>query len=341
MALRVRMFDPKRLIHSPMIRDELWWPVKKVEIQQETINWLLDSDPAIRWQVRKDILHETPALYEEERRQLALRGWCARLLHFQDEDGLWNRSLYNGKWISTTYSLYLLKILGLPPGNPQALRGCEQLLTKGLYRQEEIRFSAKQDVSDLGVTAIVLSLCSYFGHGGAALPKIASFLARLQSDEGNWFPNESASVVDYTFETTLLVLEALHQYRRCHAQEKDTAVSSAMQKGLDFLLEHNLGLGDQTPIKSQWISFSFPPYWFYDILTVLDTLSAMQTVRDIRCQRAVDLVRQKQTRDGKWLLGSRHAGKTYFEMEKPGSPSRWNTLRALRVLDWWEGKKVG
>ena len=310
-----------------------------MEIQQEVIDWLLDSDPAIRWQVRKDILHELPAAHEEERRQLAHCGWCAQLLHFQEEDGLWNRSLYNGKWLSTTYSLYLLKILGLPPGNPQALRGCEQLLTKGLYRQEEIRFSAKQDVSDLGVTAIVLSLCSYFGVGGAALPKIASFLAREQRDEGNWFPNGSASVVGYTFETTLLVLEALHQYRGCHTQENDSAVSSAMQKGQDFLLKHNLGLGEPNLFKSQWTSFSFPPYWFYDILTALDTFAAMQTVRDNRCQRAIDLVRQKQTRDGKWLSGSRHAGKTYFEMETPGSPSRWNTLRALRVLDRWEGKE--
>lgn len=313
--------------------------MKKMEVQQEIIDWLLDSAPAIRWQVRKDILHETPALYEEERKQLAHSGWCAQLLHFQDEDGLWNRSLYNGKWLSTTYSLYLLKILGLSPGNPQALRGCEQLLTKGLYRQEEIRFSVKQDISDLGVTAIVLSLCSYFGHGGAVLPKIASFFVRMQSDEGNWFPNGSASVAGYTFETTLLVLEALHQYRRCLTQENDTVVSSATQKGLDFLLKHNLGLGDQKLFKSQWTSFSFPPYWFYDILTALDTFGAMGTVRDIRCQRAIDLVRQKQTRDGKWLLGSRHAGKTYFEMEKPGRSSRWNTLRALRVLDWWEGRK--
>jgi hypothetical protein len=89
----------------------------------------------------KDILHKSPATYENERAQITQSGWCAQLLQIQDEDGLWNRSLYNGKWLSTAYSLYLLKIMGLTPGNHQALKGCDQLLTQGLYRLKEIRFS--------------------------------------------------------------------------------------------------------------------------------------------------------------------------------------------------------
>jgi hypothetical protein len=284
----------------------------------------------------KDILHEQPATYEKERAQLTKSGWCARLLQLQDKDGLWNQSLYNGKWLSTTYSLYLLKTLGLVPNNPQALKGCDQLITQGLYQQKEIRFSRHKDISDLGVSAMVLSLCCYFEHDVEALPQIVDTLVCQQKAEGNWLPNDLPSAADYTFETTLLVLEAFLQYGNRYTAREDTALINAVQKGQDFLLRHNLGISDQKPIKSQWTSFSFPPYWFYDALTVLDYFWGFRMNKSTKLQTAINLLRQKQTEDGTWLLGSRHSGKTYFEMEKPGKPSRWNTFRALRVLDWWD-----
>lgn len=299
--------------------------------------WLLDSDPAIRWQVLKDILHEKPAVYEPERARLPQSGWCAQLLQFQDAAGLWNRSLYTGKWLSTTYSLYLLKILGLCPGHPQAVMGCEQLLTRGLYQNQEIRFSRNQAISDLGVSALVLSLVCYFGYDVEAVHRIASFLIGQQCDPGNWLPNQATSAVNYTFETTLLALEALLQYDNRYAAGENTLLAQTVQKGQNFLLEHSLGMSEHKPIKAQWLSFSYPAYWFYDILTVLDYFYSFHMNRDPRMQAAIDLLRHKQTQAGTWLLGSRHSGKTYFDMEKPGEPSRWNTLRALRVLNWWDG----
>lgn len=305
-------------------------------IEQEIVRWLLDSDPAIRWQVMKDILQAPPAAYEQERAQLTHRGWCAQLLHLQDKDGLWNRSIYNGKWISTTYSLYLLKILGLSPGNPQALMACDQLIAQGLYQEEEIRFSRNKDISDLGVCAMVLSLCCYFGHDVAAIPRMASFLISQQRDEGNWLPNESPSSINYSFETTLLVLEGLLQFQNRYTATEGSGLSSAVEKGQEFLLRHQLGLGEQAPIKSQWASLSFPPYWFYDILTALDYFYAFRANKDSRIESAIYLLRRKRARDGAWNLGKRHAGKTYFEMETPAKLSRWNTLRALRILEWWD-----
>jgi hypothetical protein len=307
-----------------------------MEKRQEVINWLMDSDPAIRWQVMKDILHCQPTTWSKERSRLTQSGWCARLLQFQDKSGLWNHSLYNGKWLSTTYSLYLLKTLGLPPGNLQALRGCALLLAQGLYQQKEIRFSRNKNIKDLGVSAIVLSLCCYFGYDAEALARIAEFLVSQQSNEGNWLPDEEPSASDYAFETTLLVLEALLQYQNRYEMDLDTALPESVQKGQEFLLRYNLGLGEQRPIKNKWTSFSFPPYWFYDILTALDYFCAFRTNKDKRFQLAIDLLRHKQ-KGGQWLLGFCHAGKTYFEMEVPGGPSRWNTLRAIRVLEWWDG----
>jgi hypothetical protein len=126
-----------------------------MDMQQGIIDWLLESDPAIRWQVMRDILHTPQATYEAERSRLTREGWGAQLLGLQSEDGLWNRSLYNGKWISTTYSLYNLKLLGLLAGNQPALKGCGQLITQGLYQDQEIRFSRGQFIADLGVSALL------------------------------------------------------------------------------------------------------------------------------------------------------------------------------------------
>jgi hypothetical protein len=308
-----------------------------MEIPQKIIDWLLDSDPAIRWQVMQDLLHAPPATYETERARLTQEGWCARLLQIQDPDGLWNRSLYNGKWLSTTYSLTLLKLLGLPPAHPQARSGCRQLLTRGLYQEQEIRFSRQQNISDLGVSAIVLSLCCSFWVEHAAIPNLAGWIISRQNQDGSWVPNESASAAAYTFETTLLVLEALLQYTQRYALAGNQAVSQAEHMGQDFLLAQHFGLSGNKPLKSKWSSFSYPAYWFYDILTALDYFYRFQANRDRRIQTAIDLLRHKQTEAGSWLLGARHAGRTYFDMEKPGEPSRWNTLRALRVLNWWDG----
>jgi hypothetical protein len=308
-------------------------------INQALNLWLMDSDPAIRWQVMRDILHWQPEAWNQERNRLPTSGWCAQLLQLQDTTGMWNRSLYNGKWLSTTYSLYLLKLLGLPAHNPQALHGCHQLVTQGLYHQEEIRFSRHKDIQDLGVSAIVLSLCCYFGYHAEGIPRIAEFLIGRQSKEGSWLPDENPLSVNYSFETTLLVLESLLQYQSRYAADQAMGLSAAVQEGREFLIRHDLGFNQQRPAKKRWMVFSFPAYWFYDYLTVLDTFSTFDANRDRRMQTAIDLIRRKQ-KDDRWLLGSPHPGKTYFDMEEPGKPSRWNTLRALRVLKWWNNGAI-
>ncbi len=304
-----------------------------MEMNTETTHWLLESDPSIRWQVMRDVLDAPEADWAAERARLAHEGWCADLLSRQGQDGLWNNSLYNGKWLSTTYSLYLLKLLGLPEGHPQALRGCEQLLAQGLYQGEEVRFSRRQGIQDLGVSALVLSLGCYFGCPNTALPRMAAFLASQQQADGSWLPNETPGAVEYAYEGTLMALEGLMQARRRYPM---LALEQAETRGQAFLLAHSLGLEQGEPLKKQWGSFSFPPYWFYDLLTALDYFCCFGADQDPRTQPALDLLNSRRSADGTWKLGARHTGKTYFDMEAVGRPSRWNTLRALRVLRWAE-----
>jgi hypothetical protein len=306
-----------------------------VDAGDGVIDWLLDSDPSIRWQVASYLQHADAAAVARERARVARCGWGADLLRRQTDDGLWQGSLYNGKWVSTTYMMYLLKLLGLAPLHPQALQGCEQLLRGGLHERREIRFSKGKAIRDLGVSAMVLSLCSYFRHQDDALRRIALFLASQQHADGNWTPDESPAAARYTFETTLLVLEALSQYQQVDPAARSGALANAVARGQEFLLEHQLYLEHGKPIKSQWTSFAFPPYWFYDVMTALDYFCSCGRAQDDRLQAAIALLRRRRQPDNKWQLGPRHPGRTYFDMEPPRAPSRWNTLRALRILQWW------
>jgi hypothetical protein len=306
--------------------------------REEIISWLLTSDPAITWQVMRDLLDVEEPAYKLERKRLTQEGWAAKLLGLQGKDGLWNGTLYNGKWISTTYTLYLLKILGIPAYNSQALAGCDQLFMKGIYKGQEIRFSNNQKIQDLGVTGIVLSLCCFFGYHQKEIHKITEYLLNQQCDEGNWLPDGSEASGAYTFETTLIILEALLQYQNRYLTE-NSLLTNAQARGQAFLLKHNLFLKNGNPIKDMWTTFSFPPYWFYDVLTALDYFQVFKHNRDKRLQTGIDLVIEKQNRAGTWDLGTRHPGKTYFDMEPAKGPSRWNTLRAIRVLKWWETSK--
>jgi len=303
--------------------------------EQEIITWLLDSDSSIRWQVMKDIQDKAKVVYSAERQKLTTKGWCAKLLKLQGQDGLWNGSLYNGKWTSTTYTLYLLKILGLPPYNSQALLACEQLFEQGIYNHQEIRFSRNQVHQDLGVTGLILSICCYFGYQQERLHKVVEYLIDQQSKDGNWLPNQAKTAETYTFETTLLVLEGLFQYRTRYTSA-DKKLLDAEIKGQEFLLTHHLYLSDGQAIKNKWTSFSFPPYWFYDVLSTLDYFRASGMKPNPRLEPGVILVENQRNKEGKWNLGRKHPGKTYFEMEKARVPSRWNTLRAMRVLKYWE-----
>jgi hypothetical protein len=302
-------------------------------ISDEIRKWFLDSDPAIRWQVMRDLLHLEEKEIVKERGRIEKYGWGAQVLNMQDENGLWNHSLYNGKWVSTTYALYLLKLLGLQEGNHAAQKGCKSLIASGCYLEREIRFTKNQKRSDLGVTALVLSICSYFQTESILLDKIVSFLISQQSVEGNWLPFESEEASNFTFETTLLVLEAFLQYQR-YTASSNKEIELSVTKGQDFLLSQNLYLQDGKPIKADWLRFSFPNYWFYDVLSALDYFFLFGKRKDERMLSGINYLYTK-IKDGVVYPDKPHTGKVFFSMENKGEASKWNTLRVLRVIGWW------
>jgi hypothetical protein len=280
---------------------------------------------------------------------VAREGWGARLLAKQDSDGRWaggqssDGGLYSPKWISTTYTMLLLRDFGLPATNRQARKACAQLLDHGLERDGGINYGMwgkHWGVSETCVTGLVLSILSAFEYDDDRLDTVADHLLEQQMPDGGWNCQRRFGATHSSVHTTILALEGLRLYE-LHRKRKVRAVRAAQRRGREFLLVHRLFRSHRTGeiIKPIFIRFSFPPRWHYDILRALDHFQAANAPRDLRLTEAIGIVRSAQSADGRWSLQNVYRGKTYFEMERLGAPSRWNTLRALRVLKWWEGER--
>ena len=314
------------------------------------IQWLLDGDPVIRWQTLRDLVGAAERTVERERRRVVRDGWGARLLARQDPEGTWagrlssDGGLYSPKWISTTYTMLLLRDLGLSGNNRRARKACKLLLDGGLQRDGGINYGIWAQWtrrSETCVTGMVLSILSYFEHEDARLDTIADHLLDEQMPDGGWNCRRPFGATHASVHTTISALEGLRHYE-VHRGRRVRAVQAAQRRGRGFLLAHRLFRSHRTGeiIKPVFTRFSFPPRWHYDILRALDYLQAVNAPCDQRLAEAIDIVRSGRRKDGRWSLQHSYKGKTYFQLERLGAPSRWNTLRALRVLKWWDRQRA-
>ena len=307
----------------------------------EVREWLLDSDPAIRWQVMRDLTDEPADVVAAERARVATEGWGARLLALQAEDGQWGGGTYSPKWISTTYTLLLLRLFGLDPASRGGtVRRAPRARRRAVAAPQRGPFFAGE--TETCVNSMVVALGAYFGERGADQPRLVEWLLGEQLDDGGWNCEAPARSRVASFNTTILALEGLFEVERSGAAEP--AVSEARARGEEYLLERRLfrSLSTGAVINPTWTRFSFPPQWHYDVLRGLEYFRSTGAAPDPRCAEAVELVHDRRRADGRWPLQHTHRARTHFEMEDgDGKPSRWNTLRALRVLRWYEGESVG
>jgi hypothetical protein len=311
-----------------------------------TVDWLLEGDPAIRWQTLRDVVGAPASTVALERGRVAREGWGTRLLEKQGRSGKWaggsstDVGLYTPKWTSTTYTLLLLRDFGLSQDNARARIGCEILLDRGLQADGGINFGASARRSGRGetcVTGMVLSLLSYFELDDKRLDTIVTHLLDEQMSDGGWNCRRRGGATHSSMNTTISVLEGLRCYELQH--ERRSAVRDAQRRGREFLLAHKLFRSHRTGniIKSEFMRLAFPPRWHYDVLRALDYFQAVDAPRYERLADAIALLRDRRRADGRWSLEYTYKGETFFQLETVGGPSRWNTLRALRVLRWWDG----
>jgi hypothetical protein len=307
----------------------------------EIISWLLEGDPSIRWQVQRDLLNSSTAKVEAERRKIAKEGWGARLLALQDADGKWGGGIYGPKWISTTYTMLTLRLLGLQTNHPQAKRACKIFLNEGMYTDGGINFfSYSWKQSETCVTGMILALLAYFRYPDEYVHSIASYLISQQMADGGWNCESYRGATHSSFHTTISVLEGLYEYE-CLFPEKKKIISKVRTRGHEFLLTHRLYKSHTTGkvFDVKMTAMPFPPRWKYDFIRALDYFRSCDAPRDERMSDAIELLLSKQKKDGLWPMNSGMSGLKYFDLEKAGQASRWNTLRALRILNWWNASE--
>jgi hypothetical protein len=299
--------------------------------------WLLDSDPSIRWQVMRDLIDEPDEVVATERSRIAQHGWGARLLALQAEDGQWGGGTYSPKWISTTYTLLLLRDLGVDPAAAEvasALRKVRDGVSWGRIDRRPF-FAGSSETCILGM---LVALAAYYRESRETITPLVHRLLGEQLDDGGWNCEAPRRSHRASFNTTIIAVEALAEVER--TGPADAAVVAARARGEEYLLERRLFRSRTTGevVDPAWLRFSFPPRWHYDVLRGLDHLRDASAPPDERCAEAVELLRRRRRRDGRWPLQHTHRGRTHFEMEEgDGKPSRWNTLRAMRVLRWYDG----
>lgn len=303
----------------------------------KTISWLLEGDPSIRWQVQRDLLKLPEKKYEAEQKLISKEGWGKRLLDLQDSDGRWGGGMYGPKWISTTYTMLTLRQLGLPQNNPQAKRACKLFLDEGFYTDGGINFfSYAWKYSEACVTSMILALLAYFKYPDERIHSVASYLMSQQMSDGGWNCESYKGATHSSFHTTMLALEGLYEYQ-CAFPEKKKTISKIRGRGHEFLFAHRLYKSHRTGeiFDTAMTRMTFPHRWRYEFIRALDYFRACDDPKDESMNDAIELLQKKQKKDGLWLLNSGMSGRKYFDLELAGQPSRWNTLRALRILNWW------
>jgi len=298
-------------------------------------NWLLSGDISIRYQVQRDLLDKDDRALQQ---RIHLEGWGKQLLDLQNPAGHWGLGWYRPKWICTHYTLLIIKYLA-PITNIQSI---QEIISSGLENNicEDggISFWNGYKNSDVCVNGMFLNYGAYFIKPDTRFDCLIDNLLKAQMGDGGWNCRYKHKAVHSSFHTTLSVLEGLWEYRQHGGTYRLDEITKAEAEAIEFLLEHNLYLSHRTKqvVDPKMTLFSYPPHWHYDVLKALSHFAERKVPRDERLQPAIDLLLSKRTKDGLWLLQDRHPGKMHFHMEKVGQPSRWNTLRALRVIKNYE-----
>ena len=319
--------------------------------ERSIIQWLLDSDPSIRWQTMRDLTDAPDEEVAAERAKVATEGWGARLLALQGADGSWAGAAFNSGWDSTMHVLSLLRELGLDPASDEARRAVGLVRDRvrwkgwdwdGTWRGWEFDgtpfFAGEVEPC---INGQVAASGAYFGQN-AQSERIVDRLLGEQLPDGGWNCEAPNNSTRSSFNTTICVLEALLEYELAGGSRAE--VTEARLRGQEYLLERRLfrrlSTGEvierDREGETAFTRFAFPTWWHYDVLRGLEYLRRAGVTPDERVAEAIDLVSSKRDGDGRWLLEVRYPGEMPVEIDEgEGKPSRWNTLRALRVLDWY------
>ena len=301
------------------------------KLEESLTQWLLDSDPSIRWQVMRDLTDAPAAVVAAERSRVATEGWGAQLLGEQRPGGNWGDGVATQHWRSNLFTLLLLRSLGLDPTSERARKAVELVRDRVTWGPEFGNSPFFEGEVEPCINGGVLALGAYFGETSG---RLVDRLLAEQLTDGGWNCEAERGSVRSSFHTTICVLEGLLQYEK--AKGATAATTDARARAQEYLLERRMfrRLSSGAVIDSKWTRFTFPTMWHYDVLRGLNYLHSAGVEPDERVAEAVALVAARRQPDGRWLLDEPHRDAIHDLEDGAGQPSRWNTLRALRVLGW-------
>jgi hypothetical protein len=304
------------------------------------LDWLLDADPAIRWQALRDLAGAPAESVAAQRARVTTEGWGARLLALEDDDGQWAGGAYfpaghvpaedSQPWTATAHSLSLLRDFGVDPAADRIRRAIALIRENSRWEQGGQAFFAGE--VEPCINGLTVALGAYFGQD---VDDVVTRLLGEQLEDGGWNCWTGQGSVRSSFATTINVLDGLSEHERATGGSDQSR--EARRRGEEYLLDRKLFRRKSTGEVADpaWLRFSFPTRWHYDVLRALDYFRGAGGPPDQRMDEAIDLLQTKRQPDGTWLAENTHPGEVHFPLEDgDGRPSRWNTFRALRVLRW-------
>ena len=300
------------------------------------IDWLLDADPAIRWQVMRDLTDAPAEIVAAERSRVASEGWGLRLLDQQRPDGQWGDGVNLPFWWSNMYTLLFLRDLGIDPASTRVRRAIDLVRDGVTWGAEFGNSPFFEGEVEPCINGRVVALGAYFGERSE---RLIDRLLGEQLEDGGWNCERERGSVRSSFHTTICVLEGLLAFEMAFGAKP--AITGARHCAQEYLLERRLlrRLSTGETIDPAWTQFAFPTLWHYDVLRTLDYLRAAVADPDERVDEAVEAVIGRRQKNGRWLLDLRHRNTLHEELAGAvGEPNRWNTLRARRVLDWYTAR---
>lgn len=299
---------------------------------KQIISWLLEGDVSIQYQTYRDLLDtDKPRL----RKKIESEGFGLKFLSKRQQNGLWGQRFYQPKWISTHYTLLDFKNLNISPSNKPIKETLQKIFRNEKGPDGGIGPFGANKKCDVCVNGMVLNYASYFRVDEELLMSVIDFLlAEKMNDGGFNCLSNSIGARHSSLHTTLSVLEGILEYQRKGYKYRLEELLEAKSESHEFIFMHKLFRSDKTGdiINLNFLKLYYPCRWYYDILRALDYLQLANVKYDNRIDDAVEVILKKRTKEGLWKLASKHPGQTHFEMEHAGKPSRWNTLRAMRVL---------
>jgi hypothetical protein len=299
----------------------------------QVINWLLDGDISIQYQVYRDLLDNNRTEFQD---RIEREGWGQNYLSKRKSNLHWGDHFYQPKWISTHYTLLDLRNLNISPDHAAIKETINKVLNLNKALDGGIKLGpSTSQYSDICVNGMLLNYASYFKSEEKMLYSIVdSILNEVLPDGGFNCRSTRSGAKHSSLHTTISVLEGLFEFQKNCIPYRKEDIKNAIELAEEFILIHQLYLSDRTGeiINKEFVKIPYPGRWRYDILRALDYFQYSGKNWDPRIKKAADIIQYKRKKDGTWMLNAPYPGQVHFSMEKAGKASRWNTLRALRVL---------